>query len=300
MKCSPHLAILFNATVWGLIWIPLQWLNNNGISAIFATFLSYLFLMVVLYLFNPVIIKKIFSSHELLFISLFYGLTNVCFNWSITNGDVVRVVFLFYLMPVWAAIFSKFILGESLGLKKICRIFLAFLGLVIVLDLKNDFFSIQKIDSLDKVALLGGVFFALGNVFLKKANIFSSFERSFSIILGSCFVPLSLLLVIFAVNFESIHYLIENFKNFNALSILKILAIILTLSTILGAANFCLQFGGSKLLVQTTSLLMLMEIPIATISYAYLKNSPTDLSVLIGGGFIIVAAVWSSYDSEEK
>ena len=34
------------------------------------------------------------------------GLTNVCFNWAVAVGDVVRVVLLFYLMPAWVVVLA--------------------------------------------------------------------------------------------------------------------------------------------------------------------------------------------------
>jgi drug/metabolite transporter (DMT)-like permease len=38
------------------------------------------------------------------------------FNWAVTIGDVGRVVLLFYLMPAWAALFARLVLGEPLRL----------------------------------------------------------------------------------------------------------------------------------------------------------------------------------------
>ena len=39
-------------------------------------------------------------------------MTNVGFNWAVTMGDVVRVVLLFYLMPLWAVLLAWPLLGE--------------------------------------------------------------------------------------------------------------------------------------------------------------------------------------------
>ena len=40
------------------------------------------------------------------------GTTNATFNWGVTIGDVVRVVLLFYLMPLWAVLLARLLLGE--------------------------------------------------------------------------------------------------------------------------------------------------------------------------------------------
>ena len=48
-----------------------------------------------------------------LLIALSYGVTNLAFNWAIAEGNVVRVVFLFYLMPIWASIFAVILIKEK-------------------------------------------------------------------------------------------------------------------------------------------------------------------------------------------
>ena len=70
--------------------------------------------------------------------------------------------------------------------------------------------------------------------------------------------------------------------------------------TLLGTANFCLQYGGSRILVQTTTLIMLLEIPVATISQAFVANRLTENSVLIGGGLIVISAIWASFDQVSR
>ena len=42
------------------------------------------------------------------------GCTNAAFNWAIVIGDVVRVVLLFYLMPLWTVLLARVVLGERL------------------------------------------------------------------------------------------------------------------------------------------------------------------------------------------
>ena len=301
MNFIPHICVVVNATIWGLVWIPMQWLDNNGLSVMWTTFLSYLILSGLLFVARPRLLVEIFRSRELLLMGIAYGLTNICFNWAVTNGDVVRVVFLFYLMPIWAAIFAKIFLSEDLGLKGWLRIFVALLGLMIVLNIFDQFSLKLQINYYEVVAILGGVFFALGNVFLRKAVSFSSFDRSMSIFLGSCFVPFMVL----AVNFFFSDYFfftnpVENLKSLIYFNFLSVLCILFFMVTILGTANFCLQYGGSKILVQTTTLLMLLEIPVATISQALVTNRMTENSVLIGGGLIVLTAIWAIFDQNNS
>ena len=43
------------------------------------------------------------------------GINNACFNWGITEGDVVRVVLLFYLMPLWTVVLARWVLHERIS-----------------------------------------------------------------------------------------------------------------------------------------------------------------------------------------
>ena len=73
--------------------------------------------------------KKIFFSFLLskigLLIALSYGITNLSFNWAIAEGNVVRVVFLFYLMPIWASIFAAILIKEKPSLTSVIAIAIA-------------------------------------------------------------------------------------------------------------------------------------------------------------------------------
>ena len=279
----------------------MRWLNSEGLSVILTTFFSYLLLSGILILLNPNSISKIFQSKTLIVMAIAYGLTNICFNWAVTNGDVVRVVFLFYLMPIWAAIFAKVFLSEDLGYKGLCRIFLALTGLIIVLDITNQFSLSININFYEILAILGGIFFAFANVFLRKAKSFSSLNRSMAIFLGSCLVPLFILLInLFLSNFGLMNSPLDNLKSLPSFNFFSIILVIITMAITLGTANFCLQFGGSKLLVQTTCLLMIVEIPVAIFSFAFFTSKITDFSIIIGGGLIVVAAIWSIFDQKHS
>ena len=69
----------------------------------------------------------------LLGLGLAAGLTNVGFNWAVTQGDVVRVVLLFYLMPLWSVLLAWAFLGERPSLAALARVALALAGVAVVL-----------------------------------------------------------------------------------------------------------------------------------------------------------------------
>jgi EamA domain-containing membrane protein RarD len=56
--------------------------------------------------------RELLRTPALWVLVLAAGTTNATFNWAVTIGDVVRVVLLFYLMPLWAVLLARALLGE--------------------------------------------------------------------------------------------------------------------------------------------------------------------------------------------
>ena len=59
--------------------------------------------------------------------------TNATFNWAVEIGDVVRVVLLFYLMPLWAVLLARVLLDEQLTRAAALRVAMALVGAAMVL-----------------------------------------------------------------------------------------------------------------------------------------------------------------------
>ncbi len=296
MSFLPHFYVVINAIFWGLVWIPLGWFDQNGLHPVSITFFSYFLLLIFLLPFNFSLVKIFLFSPALLMMGISYGLTNIFFNWAIVYGDVIRVVFLFYLMPIWASIFARIFLKELIGFYGYVTLFFALFGLTLILDLTNLIKSLNNLDfSSDKIfsdliALLGGFFFALGNVLLKKNKLQDSMSRSFSIFFGSCIV--SLFFLFFGLFFDFFELKSQDF--FLLSFELKTFIYLFLFSIVLGLANFFLQYGGSKLLVQTTSLLMLTEIIVVVISTSYFGKNNLLFFDYLGGTIIVTAALYNS------
>ena len=68
-----------------------------------------------------------------LMIALAGGLANVCFLSAIVRGDVVRVMLLFYLAPVWGVIGGRIFFGEPLTRLRVVGVATAVVGAVLLL-----------------------------------------------------------------------------------------------------------------------------------------------------------------------
>ena len=236
----------------------------------------------------------LFSKNGLL-IALSYGITNLAFNWAIAEGNVVRVVFLFYLMPIWASIFAVILIKEKPTLTSLIAIAIAIAGafLILIYDpWSTTFVSVENFLSIGKedfLAIVGGIFFGLGNVLIRKTTRITSLQKNFFIFFGTFLVAAVFLLINYVL------YSTGKFATLNTIkpelfTDFKFLLIFFSFVIGLGLANFLLQLGASKLPVYITSTLLMFEILVAMISTNILQESPLQFHEFIGGILILVAA----------
>ena len=86
----------------------------RGLHPLWATALIYLLAVLVISLWRPAQLGAAAARAGAVGLVLASGTTNAAFNWGVTIGDVVRVVLLFYLMPLWAVLLARLLLGERL------------------------------------------------------------------------------------------------------------------------------------------------------------------------------------------
>lgn len=316
-----HLALVFNAFIWGVSWLPYKWLESQGLSILWATALAYMLATGALAAARPKAFAGVLGisllgstrglslGQGLWVMGLFYGLTNTCFNWALALGDVVRVVLLFYLMPVWSAIFARLILREKLSGEGLARLVLALSGAGVVLgwdvlqsQAAAELAAQQSATSFsgrqllaDLLSIAGGLFFGLANVYLRKFESATAYERTLTMYIGSGVVPLGVLSLMALINLA----VFQNSMQFPSLSsplqaASQAWLMVPLLALGLGLANYSLQYGGSRLPTQVTSLIMLSEIVFAAVSAAWFAGKVLTLAEWIGGGMIVMAAVWAS------
>src|SRR3990172_5579453 len=112
----PVLSLLLGATLWGVIWYPLRLLEQHGMAGLWTSLIMYLAALVISL---PVLwrCRAELSLHPwlLLMLALSAGWCNVSFVLAVIEGNVVRVLLLFYLSPLWAALLGWLLLGERLS-----------------------------------------------------------------------------------------------------------------------------------------------------------------------------------------
>jgi drug/metabolite transporter (DMT)-like permease len=108
--------VLSGALVWGLIWYPYRMLQEAGISGSLATLITFVLAMLFGAAWLPRLRRELPSIGgwgALLVCSA--GAANFGYVLAMLHSDVMRVLLLFYLAPLWTVLLSYLILKEKLN-----------------------------------------------------------------------------------------------------------------------------------------------------------------------------------------
>ena len=283
----PALALTFNAFTWGVSWWPFRQLAAQGLHPLWATAFIYLLAVTVITLWRPRAWLQLARAPALWLLVLAAGTTNAAFNWAVTIGDVVRVVLLFYLMPLWAVLLARWLLREPLTAAAALRIGLALIGAAIVLWPQDG--GLQGALPLprslpDWLGVLGGFSFALNNVLLRREAQQPEGARALAMFLGGAVV--AGLLALLLSDQGSVPMPPAPALGWMAG------AVGLALAFLVG--NLALQFGAARLPANVTAVVMITEVLFASVSAVLLGAGSLSPALLLGGGLIVGATLLSA------
>ena len=271
--------LLLNATVWGLSWWPLRALRAAGVDALWSTALSYALCAAVVVAWRPGALAQVRRAPQLLGLALASGTTNAAFNLGVTLGDVVRVVLLFYLMPVWAMLLARLLLGERAGLGGVLRLLLGLGGAACVLWPGGGVWPWPR-GAADWLGLFGGAGFALNNVLLRKYAAQPAAARALAMFAGGPLVAGTAAVALAACGVGTGLPPAGGWIGGVAL-----------FGAALLAANLALQFGAARLPANLTALVMNAEIVVAAASAIAFGVSLPTARAAFGGSLIVLAVV---------
>ena len=279
----PYIALLANAFLWGVSWWPFRKLNEFGLHSVWATAFIYGFAVVLITLWRPGTWRMLWMYPGVLWIVLFSGLNNVAFNWAVQEGEVVRVILLFYMMPVWATLLARWLIKEPITLASVLQIGLSLCGAALVLWRPEVGLPMPR--SLhDWLGLVGGACFAAVNVLLRKQAHVPSEAKSLAMFGGACFVA-----VLFALALGPS----GRIPYPPAPQTLWLVSLTVFAACLL-VGNLGLQYGASRLPAQTTAVVMLSEVVFASGSAILFGTETLTIYAVLGGLLIIGSAFLGS------
>ncbi|RQO59951.1 EamA family transporter [Paucibacter sp. KBW04] len=281
------LALMFNALIWGLSWWPFRQFQAVGLHPLWTTVLLYVLSLLVISGAKRQAWREFLRTPALWLVMAAAGLTNTAFNWGVATGDVVRVVLLFYLMPLWAVLLARLVLGERLTRLAVLRMALALGGAAVVLAPAGG--GLPWPASLaDWLGVIGGFTFALNNVMLRRQAGSSGEARALAMFgggVGVAGVAATLMAGGGLIAWPSLP---------SALWLLPLagMALLFFLS------NLSLQYGASRLPANVTAIIMLTEVPVAALSALWLGGGGLDLQTGLGGACILAAALLAALERQ--
>ena len=194
-RLLPSVAVAGSAIIWGLWWIPVRWLEQAGLPGAWGSVTVYLLATVLLL---PVAWRRrralAAGGWMLVAIGLSFGAVLTLWNLAVLTGDVVRVVLLFYLAPIWATGLAWLVLGERPGAWRLVAVVLGLSGAATVLGFAGGLPLPRSTG--DWLGLLCGLLFAISATLTRKAGSLDGLETSFAAIVSAAAIALALALAL--------------------------------------------------------------------------------------------------------
>jgi len=268
--------IFIASSFWGLYWIPLRYLEGEGVAGGWA--IASLNLPAVLVLL-PLVIWQ-WQQHRQQFlhcilIGVLTGLGMALYTSGLVYSSVVRATLLFYLTPAWATLIGILWLGEKATWQRWVAIAIGLTGLGLLVSGGGA----VPLNIGDLFALLAGLFWAIGAAVIKHYDtvplpgmtMFQFFFASLSAIL--------------------LGFLMGNFQPPSLDVVLPVIPLSALISLIIILPSVWLIFWAQKFLFPgRVGLLMMSEVLMAVVSASiFLPEEAMSLMAWCGAVLIIAA-----------
>lgn len=273
--------LLSGAVVWGLIWYPYRLLAEAGISGSLSSLLTYIIALALGLIFFRGAFSQLSRAGWLpILIGISAGWTNLAYVLAVIDGEIMRVLLLFYLSPFWTVIFARLLLHEKPPLAGYGVMVLSLAGAVVMLW-RPEFGLPLPQNHAEWLGLSAGLMFALSNVLARKAHHLDVQTKSVSIWLGVAL--LSLLPILWAPA--------------EASPLLSLPPGGWLWLLLIGGAIFCItltvQYGLSHTPANQAIVIFLFELVVAAVSSYFLAGEAMSAQEWLGGAMIVAASLFS-------
>jgi drug/metabolite transporter (DMT)-like permease len=282
----PIAGVLSGSLVWGLIWYPYRVLQDIGVSGALATLITYLLAMLCGAFMLPRVWRELRLQNKdgagwwAVALLLSAGWTNFGYVLAVLHGEVMRVLLLFYLAPLWTVLFSYWLLGERLNRYGYLIIALSFSGAFIMLWEPQLGLPLPN-NLAEWLGLSAGMAFALSNVVSRRAAHLSVEAKSYSVWLGTALLTAPLLWWQGGLP--------DQLQAIDAQAWL----LLALLGIVLCAVSFSVQYALAHLPANRAIVLFLFELVVAAAASYFLADEAMQLRDWLGALLIVSASLLS-------
>ncbi|NOY66170.1 MAG: DMT family transporter [Gammaproteobacteria bacterium] len=272
----PNLSLLFAATLWGVFWYPLRLFDSAGMPAIWVTLVAFSVTSVLGVVFTFRQWRQyLIKPKTLTLIAFAAGWANVGFLVAVVEGNVIRVILLFYLSPIWTVILGHYILKETISFQAFLIFLVAFAGAMVMLWEPSIGFPWPQ-GLADWLAISAGFTFALSNVYIRSLQMVSIPVKTTASWLG-CIIIAVVWVIFVQVPVPEIPSGV--WLSSAALGLFGIA--FMTLTT---------QYGITHMPVYRSAIILLFEIIVTAVSAYVLIDETMNLREWIGGIMVGLSA----------
>lgn len=269
-------SLLVSGLIWGLMWIPLKWFAQRDLSGLALVLCTYGVVGVAAL---PVLWRQREAWREqtrwLVLAGLFGGIANCCFITALMFGEVVRVMLLFYLAPVWGVLGGALVLGERTTPARVIGLALAVIGALLVLGGLEAL--AQPLATADLLGLASGLFYALTNIASRAGDRIPLASKSLIVFTG-CAVVSGLLFPALGATLPAVDPKL-------ALLLLAFAGLWLT------SAMWTTMYGVTHLEAGRSSVLLVFELVAAVLSAMLIGGERLSGAEWLGAACIVTAAL---------
>lgn len=278
----PLTILIFSSVMWGVTWWPLKQFGAIGLSGPFISLTSYGLVGLVGL---PFLLRErpIWRSQSglLLLLALFGGWANASFIHALMIGDVVRVMLLFYLAPVWSVLGGWLFLKENVTRRRMLAVALSITGAFLVIG-GTAAFNVP-LSLADVLALSAGLAFAGNNIVTRAAQGIPMVSKTIAVFIGCGVISALMIWQQSAAQPE-----------WSPVLILTLLAFGFGWLVL---ATFTTQYGVTHIEAGRAGIILIVELLAAVLSAIIIGGEKIATRELIGGILIASAAIVEATDN---
>ncbi len=284
----PTLAVAMGAAIWGVYWWPLRYIEQLGMSGLWAVVLASSVPLVILL---PLLVYYRNQSRGDLGTVLIIGLLSGCavtfYSIGLIHTTVVRATLLFYLTPIWSTLIGISLLREAVKWNRWVAILLGLTGLYFIVGDSGS--GSQPINIGDWFGLASGICWGIGGVLIKRnphigVTIMVGWQHLFAFLVA-------ILCCILLTGFEQIPDFSLWIASVPVIAGYSWFGLVPSL--------FAIFWASSRLFPGRVGILMMTEVVVAVISAALLLDEPVPVLEWLGVVLIISAGVLEVLGSDK-
>lgn len=289
-QLAPSITLFATTALWGIFWLPLRYIEDQGISGIWAVIA--INIVPLLFLIPLIIYRRKFFFTNLktkALVGLALGGGMAFYAIAILYTTILRTTLLFYMSPIWATLLAMFLLKEKVNAGRWLAIATGLAGVILILSGKENSSVNTGFTRGDMFALLSGLFWGYGTVLVRRSTEISAID----LVPGQYFWASVIGIVVLLTTIGSPEFRSPNFQQWvNAAPIVFGFYVLLVLPTLFITTRIAQILSPGRV-----CLLMMSEVLVAGISAPLFAGESILLIEWLAGGLILTATLIEVYSA---